>query len=93
MTKKILLIHTGGTISMHVSEDTGAVVPDTVNPLTKEHAKLERLAAITEIEAFNLPSPHMTPEHMLKLRNIIADELDSIHKNADTAHRNKHDEH
>ena len=75
MTKKILLIHTGGTISMHVSEDTGAVVPDTVNPLTKEHAKLERLAAITEIEAFNLPSPHMTPEHMLKLRNIIADEL------------------
>ncbi|MFD2868079.1 asparaginase [Kurthia populi] len=75
MKKKILLIHTGGTISMHVSEDTGAVVPDTINPLTKEHEKLERLAAITEIEAFNLPSPHMTPEHMLKLRNIINDQL------------------
>jgi L-asparaginase len=75
MKKKILLIHTGGTISMHVSEDTGAVVPDQVNPLTKEHEKLERLAAITEIEAFNLPSPHMTPQHMLKLRNIILDQL------------------
>lgn len=75
MKKKILLIHTGGTISMHVSEDTGAVVPDQVNPLTKEHEKLERLAAITEIEAFNLPSPHMTPQHMLKLRNIIVDQL------------------
>lgn len=75
MKKKILLIHTGGTISMHVSEDTGAVVPDQVNPLTKEHEKLERLAAITEIEAFNLPSPHMTPQHMLKLRDIIVDQL------------------
>lgn len=75
MTKKILLIHTGGTISMHVNEDTGAVVPDTINPLTKELDKLERLAAITEIEAFNLPSPHMTPEHMLKLRNIIKEKL------------------
>lgn len=75
MKKKILLIHTGGTISMHVSEDTGAVVPDQVNPLTKEHEKLERLAAITEIEAFNLPSPHMTPKHMLKLRDIIIDQL------------------
>lgn len=75
MKKKILLIHTGGTISMHVSEDTGAVVPDQVNPLTKEHEKLERLAVITEIEAFNLPSPHMTPQHMLTLRNIIVDQL------------------
>lgn len=75
MKKKILLIHTGGTISMHVSEDTGAVVPDQVNPLTKEHEKLERIAHITEIEAFNLPSPHMTPKHMLKLRNIIVDQL------------------
>ncbi len=75
MKKKILLIHTGGTISMHVNEDTGAVVPDQVNPLIKEHDKLEQLASISEIEAFNLPSPHMTPQHMLSLRNIIVDQL------------------
>lgn len=76
MKKEILLVHTGGTISMHVSEETGAVVPDKVNPLTKESNKLEKFAHITEIEAFNLPSPHMTPQHMLELRNIIHNELE-----------------
>lgn len=76
MKKNILIIHTGGTISMHVSEETGAVVPDAINPLTKESAKLQKFANITEIEAFNLPSPHMTPEHMLELRNIICNMLE-----------------
>lgn len=75
LKKKILLIHTGGTISMHVSEESGAVVPDEINPLTKENEKLQKFAFITEIEAFNLPSPHMTPKHMLQLRNIIQKEL------------------
>lgn len=75
MKKQILLIHTGGTISMHVNEESGAVVPDVVNPLTKESKKLEKFAHISEIDAFNLPSPHMTPEHMLQLRNIIQAEL------------------
>ncbi|WP_338838749.1 asparaginase [Kurthia gibsonii] len=74
MKKQILLIHTGGTISMHV-EENGAVVPDEVNPLTKEREKLEQFAYITEIDAFNLPSPHMTPEHMLTLRKIIEEQL------------------
>lgn len=77
MKKQILLIHTGGTISMHVNEESGAVVPDDINPLTKENEKLQQFAYITEIEAFNLPSPHMTPEHMLKLRNIIQQQLKS----------------
>lgn len=75
MKKKILLIHTGGTISMHVNEADGAVIPDDINPLTKENEKLQKFAHITEIDAFNLPSPHITPEHMLSLRNIINKEL------------------
>lgn len=75
MKKQILLIHTGGTISMHVGEG-GAVIPDEINPLTKEREKLEQFAHITEIEAFNLPSPHMTPEHMLTLRKIIEEQIE-----------------
>lgn len=74
MKKNILLIHTGGTISMHV-EEGGAVVPDAINPLTKESDKLKRFAHITEVEAFNLPSPHITPSHMLQLRKIIHEHL------------------
>jgi L-asparaginase len=71
MKKTILLIHTGGTISMHVSQESGAVVPDVINPLTKESKKLESISHIIEIEAFNLPSPHITPQKMLDLKDLI----------------------
>lgn len=71
MKKTILLIHTGGTISMHVSKESGAVVPDSTNPLMHESKKLEKIAHIIEVEAFNLPSPHVTPHKMLELRDLI----------------------
>ncbi|TQR08016.1 asparaginase [Psychrobacillus soli] len=69
--KSILLIHTGGTISMQVQENSGAVVPTENNPLTLEAEKLKQYANILEIEAFNLPSPHITPKEMFKLKQII----------------------
>ncbi|WP_342541721.1 asparaginase [Paenisporosarcina sp. FSL H8-0542] len=69
--KKIVVIHTGGTISMHVQDESGAVVPGDSNPLTAEIDKLKEYADIHEIEAFNYPSPHMTPTEMLKLKQII----------------------
>nr|WP_281285356.1 asparaginase [Psychrobacillus soli] len=71
MMKSILLIHTGGTISMQVQENSGAVVPTENNPLTLEAEKLKQYANILEIEAFNLPSPHITPKEMFKLKQII----------------------
>lgn len=75
MNKNILLIHTGGTISMTKQDDTGAVVPNEQNPLILESEKLQKLANITEVEAFNLPSPHITPLEMLKLRDVIAEHV------------------
>lgn len=71
MKKTILLIHTGGTISMHVNKESGAVVPDTTNPLIRESKRLEKIANIIELEAYNLPSPHITPQKILELRNLI----------------------
>ena len=71
--KKIVVIHTGGTISMHVNN--GAVVPSDSNPITAEMDKLVEYAEIHEIEAFNYPSPHMTPREMLKLKEIINQQL------------------
>jgi len=74
MKKTILLIHTGGTISMAMS-DEGAVMPNKENPLMQESSKLDSLATIIETEAFNLPSPHITPKEMLLLRNLIIDKV------------------
>lgn len=77
MTKKtILLIHTGGTISMQLSAETGAVMLNEQNPLTAEKHMLSAYANIIEVEAFNLPSPHITPNEMLRLRNCITAHVD-----------------
>ncbi|MEA0563152.1 MULTISPECIES: asparaginase [Lysinibacillus] len=74
MKKTILLIHTGGTISMAMSAE-GAVMPNIENPLMKESNKLASLADIIEIEAFNLPSPHITPKEMLQLRHVMMEQI------------------
>lgn len=75
MKKNILLIHTGGTISMKLNTDSGAVLPGDSNPITSESKRLLEYANIIEIEAFNLPSPHITPQEMLELRNVINEQV------------------
>lgn len=68
--KNILLIHTGGTISM--SEDTsGSVKPGTNNPLKEGTGLLSKLANLVVEEPFNLPSPHITPKEMMQLKQLI----------------------
>ncbi|MCA1058302.1 asparaginase [Rossellomorea aquimaris] len=71
MKKDILVIHTGGTISMMEDEQTGAVTPGKENPLSVQTSIVSNLANLTVEEAFHLPSPHVTPEHMQKLKEII----------------------
>ena len=74
--KNILLIHTGGTISMQVNAETGAVVPSDSNPLLVEADKLNSLAHIIELEIFNLPSPHITPFEMFRIKELIDQYID-----------------
>ncbi|WRP05097.1 asparaginase [Rossellomorea aquimaris] len=71
MKKDILVIHTGGTISMMEDEQTGAVTPGKENPLSVQTSIVSNIANLTVLEAFHLPSPHITPEHMQKLKDII----------------------
>lgn len=73
--KSLLVLHTGGTISMHADAETASVIPSVQNPLTKELEKLSALASISEIELFNLPSPHITPTEMMKLKHVIEEQL------------------
>ncbi|WP_208422633.1 asparaginase [Latilactobacillus fragifolii] len=68
--KKILVLHTGGTIAMSADED-GAVAPTDQNPMAG-FEKLFDNQLMIESETFaNLPSPHITPAVMLDLKNRI----------------------
>jgi len=68
--KKILALHTGGTISMH-EDAQGKVVSDVQNPIAQAQFELPPDVFLLSEDIFNLPSPHITPEHMLKLKNRI----------------------
>ena len=69
MFKKILALHTGGTISM-AADDSGAVITNEVNPMTQVTSPIEGMEVTSE-DIFNLPSPQMTPHHMLALYQRI----------------------
>lgn len=71
MKKKILVIHTGGTISMSEDVTTGAVQPSEKNPLTEKTAELTKALDVVVEEPFHLPSPHITPKEMFILKNTI----------------------
>ena len=76
--KKILAIHTGGTISMS-QNDQGEVVPNAKNPIAQQETILAGRVELFTDEMFNLPSPHMTPVEMLKIkRRITQAERDGI---------------
>ncbi|RDI42968.1 asparaginase [Falsibacillus pallidus] len=76
MKKKILVIHTGGTISM-MEDPTGSVIPGSENPLVAQTSQLESMAELYVIEPFHLPSPHVTPREMMELKLIIENEYSS----------------
>lgn len=68
--KKILILHTGGTISMQTNQH-GSIETSTVNPLVRQTPQLTDAVSIVQEEVFNLPSPHMTPATMLTLAQRI----------------------
>ena len=72
MPKKILVLHTGGTISMQ-ADATGAVVTSQDNPMNHVSNPLEGIE-VRALDFFNLPSPHIKPKHMLALYHKIKEE-------------------
>ncbi|MGT2888126.1 asparaginase [Streptococcus didelphis] len=70
--KQILVLHTGGTISMQADAD-GKVFPNQINPMSQIGVDLDNLQ-LTVRDIFNLPSPHITPKHMLILYKHIKNE-------------------
>lgn len=73
--KKVLIIHTGGTISMKENKNTGEVNTEGEHPLEEMVPSLSSIAKIQDEVLFHIPSPHMTPSHMLQLGSRIHEKL------------------
>jgi len=76
--KNILIIHTGGTISMSEDALEKVVKPTEVNPLVEKTKELENFANLIVEEPFHLPSPHITAHEMYEIREIILKHLEHI---------------
>lgn len=74
--KKILVLHTGGTISMSEDQTTGKVSPSEANPLQNHAHLFENSADLIIEDFFHLPSPHITPVEMLLLKERIQKAID-----------------
>ena len=75
MPKKILVLHTGGTISMQ-ADASGAVVTSQDNPMNHVTNPLKGIE-VHALDFFNLPSAHIKPKHMLALYHKIKEEADN----------------
>jgi|SRR5690554_6826458 len=71
MKKKVLVITTGGTISMRYDNDMGVIPDDNLIDLLYNFPQLTSAAEIDILEYSNLPSPHITPENMFELAKLV----------------------
>ncbi|GAA5461166.1 putative L-asparaginase [Staphylococcus aureus] len=68
--KHLLVIHTGGTISMS-QDQSNKVVTNDINPISMHQDVINQYAQIDELNPFNVPSPHMTIQHVKQSKDII----------------------
>lgn len=74
--KKLYMIHTGGTIGMEQLKN-GAVTLQQNHPLTSFTNEATPAMKLYQHQLFHIPSPHMTPEKMIELRNHILSKSDA----------------
>lgn len=72
--KNLLVIHTGGTISMKKDSATETAGIGSRNPLLETTDTLTDSSHLNVIEPFHKPSPHMTVTDMVYLKKIIEKE-------------------
>ncbi|WP_399659100.1 asparaginase [Staphylococcus aureus] len=68
--KHLLVIHTGGTISMS-QDQSNKVVTNDINPISMHQDVINQYAQIDELNPFNVPSPHVIIQHVKQLKDII----------------------
>lgn len=72
MPNKVVIIFTGGTISMKIDPELHAAIP----ALNSEEimamvTNIENFAEVEAINYSNLPSPHLTPDMMMDIARIV----------------------
>jgi L-asparaginase len=81
---RVLIVFTGGTISMRFDSKAGGAVPAlSGREIIALVPGLEDVAEINTIDFARLPGPHMTPARMLELsaivrRELLGDRLDGV---------------
>ncbi len=71
MKKNILIILTGGTISMKASGSSGVVPSNEFALFLSKFPQLDNVANVEVMDYLNVPSPYMTPNMMFELAKII----------------------
>ena len=75
--KKILFIFTGGTISMRIDPVLGAAVPVlSGEEILSFVPNFDQLAHFEVLDFARLPGPHMTPEKMFELSEVLNRQLE-----------------
>lgn len=68
MVKKLLIINTGGTISMSEDRTTGKVSPSSENPINQSDSIFSYIGDVVAEELYHIPSPHVTVNEMNGIR-------------------------
>ena len=66
--RRLAVIHTGGTIASRPNPHGPGVTPQAAPSVPGLQG-----VSISEFQPFTLPSPHVTPAHMLVLARLIAE--------------------
>ncbi|ULH14514.1 asparaginase [Deinococcus sp. KNUC1210] len=70
-SRRLALVHTGGTIASRPDPHGAGVTPQQAPALDARIAGLEDVE-IVSFQPFTLPSPHVTPQHMLALQALLS---------------------
>lgn len=75
--RKVCIIFTGGTISMHLDEELGAAVPalsgeEILAMIANQHKDID----IEVVNFCNIPGPHITVDKLLELKKFIKEKLE-----------------
>ena len=71
MKKNILIILTGGTISMKASDPAGVIPSNEFADFLRQFPQLNSVANVEVMDYLNIPSPYMTPEMMFELAELV----------------------
>lgn len=77
MNNKVVIIFTGGTISMRIDPTLHAAIPSlNSDEIMAMVTNIESFAEIETINFSNLPSPHITPTIMMDLASVVKENIE-----------------